>query len=175
MQRGWLRNLLVGRNRRSQRGSRLDGQPSLAARHAKIPAPTPVPETLDWDLWLGGAAWRRTRPATTRTPSRCGRRSGRPRPGAGRARRAGSPGRSEPAACGALPWGGGGGGGGEQFGFYLPFNWRGFYDFGSGLIGDWGVHIFGPANWALGLRDPISVECVKKEGTTPLHLSGEWC
>ena len=33
------------------------------------------------------------------------------------------------------------------FGFYLPFNWRGFYDFGSSLIGDWGVHILGPANW----------------------------
>jgi hypothetical protein len=24
----------------------------------KIPAPTPVPDTLDWDLWLGGAAFR---------------------------------------------------------------------------------------------------------------------
>ena len=41
--------------------------------------------------------------------------------------------------------------GAEQYGFYLPFNWRGFYDFGSGLIGDWGVHILGPANWALQL------------------------
>ena len=38
-----------------------------------------------------------------------------------------------------------------QFGFYLPFNWRGFYDFGSSLIGDWGIHILGPANWALQL------------------------
>jgi hypothetical protein len=24
----------------------------------KVAAPTPVPETLDWDLWLGGAAAR---------------------------------------------------------------------------------------------------------------------
>ena len=32
----------------------------------------------------------------------------------------------------------------QQFGFYLPFNWRGFYDFGSSLIGDWGIHILGP-------------------------------
>ena len=70
-----------------------------------------------------------------------------------------------------LPGGGRGGGfgGGAQFGFYLPFNWRGFYDFGSGLIGDWGVHILGPANWALQLSPQhlISVECIKKEGTGP--------
>ena len=24
----------------------------------RIPPPTPVPQTLDWDLWLGGADWR---------------------------------------------------------------------------------------------------------------------
>ena len=50
-------------------------------------------------------------------------------------------------------------------GFYLPFNWRGFYDFGSSLIGDWGIHILGPANWALQLAPEylISVECIKKD------------
>ena len=50
-----------------------------------------------------------------------------------------------------------------------PFNWRGFYDFGSGLFGDWGVHIMGPANWALQLspQSLISVEAVKREGTSP--------
>ena len=49
--------------------------------------------------------------------------------------------------------------------FYQPFNWRGFYDFGSSLIGDWGVHILGPANWALQLapEHPVSVECIKKD------------
>ncbi|HAX41947.1 MAG TPA: gfo/Idh/MocA family oxidoreductase, partial [Solibacterales bacterium] len=39
------------------------------------------------------------------------------------------------------------------------------YDFGSSLIGDWGIHILGPANWGLQL-DPkylISVECIKKD------------
>ena len=62
-------------------------------------------------------------------------------------------------------------------GFYLPFNWRGFYDFGSGLIGDWGVHILGPANWALqlGPEHLLSVECVKKDSlpphTFPDHLT----
>ena len=58
-----------------------------------------------------------------------------------------------------------------EFGFYLPFNWRGFYDFGSSLIGDWGIHILGPANWALhGSGVPISVECIKQETAEPLHV-----
>src|SRR5262245_42404010 len=34
------------------------GRPSWPQGMTKIPPPTPVPETLDWDLWLGGAAWR---------------------------------------------------------------------------------------------------------------------
>ena len=56
----------------------------------------------------------------------------------------------------------------NQFGFYLPFNWRGFYDFGSSLIGDWGIHQLGPANLALRLGSPISVECLKLgEGQSP--------
>ena len=56
----------------------------------------------------------------------------------------------------------------NQFGFYLPFNWRGFYDFGSTLIGDWGIHQLGPANLALRLGSPTSVECVKRgEGESP--------
>ena len=60
-------------------------------------------------------------------------------------------------------------GGGDDFGFYLPFNWRGFYDFGSSLIGDWGVHILGPANWALVLSPEylVSVECIKKDALPP--------
>jgi predicted dehydrogenase len=59
----------------------------------------------------------------------------------------------------------------ETYGFYLPFNWRGHKDFGTGgLIGDWGIHIFGPANWALQLGAPASVECVKVEGTSPFAI-----
>src|SRR4029453_2806085 len=54
------------------------------------------------------------------------------------------------------------------FGFYLPFNWRGFFDFGTSLIGDWGIHILGPANWGLQLGSPVSVECTKLgEGQSP--------
>jgi len=118
----------------------------------EIPAPTPVPETLDWDLWLGVAAWRpftagdeNYRKFVQERNARIGRTVGRGYPGQ------------------------------EKFGFYLPFNWRGFYDFGSSLIGDWGVHILGPANWALQLSPEylISVECIKKDSLPPFTFPDE--
>ncbi|MCZ2077315.1 MAG: Gfo/Idh/MocA family oxidoreductase [Bryobacterales bacterium] len=112
----------------------------------KVPAPTPIPDTLDWDLWLGGAE---ARPFTTGDEEYrqfVTKRAARGRPG-------GTP----------------------DFGFYLPFNWRGFYDFGSSLIGDWGIHILGPANWALQLHPKylISVECVKKDTLPPFTFPDE--
>lgn len=64
----------------------------------------PVPETLDWDLWLGGAPYRPYDPA------------------------------------------------------YLPLLWRGWWDFGTGPLGDMGCHILDPAFWALNLGAPESVE-----------------
>ena len=53
--------------------------------------------------------------------------------------------------------------------FYLPFNWRGFYDFGCGALGDMACHILGAPNMALHLshRKLLSVECIKKEGASP--------
>jgi hypothetical protein len=53
--------------------------------------------------------------------------------------------------------------------FYQPFNWRGFYDFGCGALGDMACHILGAPNMALHLshRKLISVECIKKEGVSP--------
>src|SRR6266536_1412951 len=53
--------------------------------------------------------------------------------------------------------------------FYQPFNWRGFYDFGCGALGDMACHILGAPNMALHLsrRKIISVECIKKEGVSP--------
>ena len=48
-------------------------------------------------------------------------------------------------------------------GFYLPFNWRGFYDFGTGSLGDWGIHTLGTANQALQLGSPIAVEVTRAE------------
>jgi len=41
---------------------------------------------------------------------------------------------------------------------YVPFKWRGFWDFGTGAQGDMGCHNSDVAFWALGLRDPISAE-----------------
>ena len=64
----------------------------------------PVPETLDWDLWLGPAAERPYHPC------------------------------------------------------YVPFNWRGWWDFGTGALGDIGCHSIDPAFRALKLGHPTSVE-----------------
>jgi len=41
---------------------------------------------------------------------------------------------------------------------YAPYNWRGWWDFGTGAIGDMACHNMDPAFWALGLGHPISVE-----------------
>jgi predicted dehydrogenase len=53
--------------------------------------------------------------------------------------------------------------------FYQPFNWRGFYDFGCGALGDMACHILGAPNMALHLskRKVLGVECIKKEGASP--------
>ena len=99
------------------------GRPGWPQGMTEIPPPEPVPDTLDWDLWLGGST---ARPYTSGGAAYKASRN-------------------------------------TRFGFYQPFNWRGFYDFGSGLIGDWAIHILGPANVALGLGSPVSVECVKKD------------
>lgn len=64
----------------------------------------PIPETLEWDLWLGPAPKRPYNPA------------------------------------------------------YLPFKWRGWWDFGAGALGDMGCHILDPAFWALDLGWPRSVK-----------------
>ena len=80
----------------------------------QAPASEPVPDTFDWDVWLGPASQR--------------------------------PFSSE----------------------YAPFKWRGFFDFGCGALGDMACHILDPANWALQLGYPTSVECTKQEGRTEL-------
>ncbi len=77
------------------------------------PAET-IPDTLDWDLWLGRAA---EAPYSSKIH---------------------------------------------------PIEWRGFLEYGSQMIGDWGIHQLGPANWALQLGSPDSVECVAVEGVNPV-------
>ena len=52
---------------------------------------------------------------------------------------------------------------------YLPFVWRGFYDFGLGALGDMACHILGAPNLALRLGAPTSVECLSQEGRTQLY------
>ena len=77
----------------------------------------PVPETLDWDLWLGPAPLRPYNPA------------------------------------------------------YLPFKWRGWWDFGTGALGDIGCHAFDPVFRALKLGAPLSVQASStrvNEETFPL-------
>ena len=90
-----------------------------------IPPESPVPATLDWDLWLGHAA---ARPYTHGGPDYEKR----------------------------------------SYGFYNPFSWRGFFDFGCGALGDMACHILGAPNLALKLteRPPTSVECLMKEGAS---------
>jgi predicted dehydrogenase len=41
---------------------------------------------------------------------------------------------------------------------YVPFSWRGFWDFGTGAIGDMGIHNLDTAYWGLELTAPTSVE-----------------
>jgi len=64
----------------------------------------PVPETIDWNLWLGPAPWRPYHPT------------------------------------------------------YLPGQWRRWWDFGTGTLGDMGCHIIDPVFWSLDLGYPTSVE-----------------
>jgi predicted dehydrogenase len=82
------------------------------------PKETPtVPNTLEWDLWLGPAPLRPYHPA------------------------------------------------------YLPFKWRGWWDFGTGALGDIGCHSMDPAFRALQLGAPTSVEASStrvNEETYPL-------
>ncbi|MEZ5355418.1 MAG: Gfo/Idh/MocA family oxidoreductase [Bryobacteraceae bacterium] len=97
------------------------GAPSWPQGVQSVPTETKVPDTLDWDLWLGGAAMR--------------------------------------------PYVAGSGAEYEKENkFYAPFNWRGFFDFGTGPLGDWGIHVFGPVHLALQLTSPVSVEVIKQEG-----------
>jgi predicted dehydrogenase len=67
-------------------------------------APETVPDTLDWNLWLGNAKYR---PYSAK---------------------------------------------------YMPFKWRGWWEFGTGALGDMGAHLLDPAYRALKLTAPTTVE-----------------
>jgi len=42
---------------------------------------------------------------------------------------------------------------------YVPFNWRGYWSFGTGALGDMACHIIDPAFKTVGLSYPNEVEC----------------
>jgi predicted dehydrogenase len=48
---------------------------------------------------------------------------------------------------------------------YHPFKWRGWWDFGTGALGDMGCHIFDAPFWALKLGHPTTVEAT----STPVN------
>jgi len=48
--------------------------------------------------------------------------------------------------------------------WYVPYNWRGFLDFGTGQIGNWATHTAGPVHTALMLGSPTSLERIQVEG-----------
>jgi predicted dehydrogenase len=48
---------------------------------------------------------------------------------------------------------------------YAPFNWRGWYSFGTGALGDMGCHFMDAAFWALQLRAPTRISAE----TTPTY------
>lgn len=50
---------------------------------------------------------------------------------------------------------------------YTVGDWRSWYDFGDGALGDWGAHIFDTAHEFLQLGLPTEVEAVKLEGWNP--------
>jgi predicted dehydrogenase len=50
---------------------------------------------------------------------------------------------------------------------YQPFNWRGWYDFGCGAIGDMGCHTWDCVWWSMECEAPISAEPVKVVGRKP--------
>jgi predicted dehydrogenase len=47
----------------------------------------------------------------------------------------------------------------DYFDGQLPFNWRGWWDYGTGALGDMACHIMAPAFAVLKLGYPVSAEC----------------
>jgi predicted dehydrogenase len=51
----------------------------------------------------------------------------------------------------------------EFYADYLPKKWRAFWDFGLGMLGDFGCHTLDTPVWALDLDAPTVVECLSRK------------
>jgi len=100
--------------------------------HDHIPGEDPIPEGLDWDLWLGTAP---KRPYQAKWPD---------------AHPVYNPVRKRQLAAGGT--------------LYHPFSWRGWWDFGSGALGDIAAHSMNQIFLALNPGAPSSVEVVATSG-----------
>jgi predicted dehydrogenase len=100
-------------------GAEFNGPPKpTGGKQPDAPTDTPpVPETLDWDLWLGPAPYRPYHPT------------------------------------------------------YCPFNWRYWWAFANGQLGDFFCHYCDLAFWALKLRHPTTVEA---EGPVHPESTARW-
>jgi len=52
--------------------------------------------------------------------------------------------------------------------YYVPYNWRAFLEFGTGQIGNWATHTAGPAQTALQLCAPVSLERISVKGESKI-------
>jgi len=55
---------------------------------------------------------------------------------------------------------------------YHPFKWRGWFDFGTGALGDMAVHNLDPAFYALDLEAPVAADC--RAGTMGQETYPDW-
>ncbi|MFN9912224.1 MAG: hypothetical protein ACK53L_06550, partial [Pirellulaceae bacterium] len=55
---------------------------------------------------------------------------------------------------------------------YVPFKWRGWWDFGTGAVGDMACHIMDMPYWALDLGAPLTV-AAESGGLTP-ETAPDW-
>jgi len=55
---------------------------------------------------------------------------------------------------------------------FVPFRWRGWWDYGCGAVGDMAIHLMDPAFWGLKLSGPVKV---LSEGPVPdAHCAPKW-
>src|SRR5690606_7602483 len=56
---------------------------------------------------------------------------------------------------------------------YLPFNWRGWWRFGTGALGDMACHIMDPIYRILPIDYPTSVECSATQAWTGIFQDAD--